>query len=814
MYNVRVTAEPVILTLERNNVLNVFPFTRKLISSALLSSKSSDENRAVSYVIRNRPLLGKIIMETSEGVLDVNRFTQKDINDEKVFYEHTGQFVNLSSIDSFTFDVEAHFVQPLANQVSLKHKFFAKIHKLTTIIIIKTKFFQLFKIQISVSSGGLDRYVVGTPVEVKEGGSAEVRMNISGIVKFLQTKSGIANPTVLTKLIAQPSHGHVMLRPDLNVTSFTQSQIESGEVWYYHDDSDTLQDQIALSFYLLMEEEIYRRPILLSNTSLPVKIAPVNDKLFKLVTLKPSITVVRNQNQTITRDNLLTEDLDTSPDEIVYDVISGPFFGRLLLLSSDRNSSEVRRANKFTQQDIDANRLIYEHSGPLQETLFYFRVWDGQFNHHYDVLKVHVLPINLNVTVLGPVYLPQGSSVAVISEDTIQLDTNARQELISYNVTSQPRYGKLYLRDTLVTSFRHADLLSKSIIFMQVDMTVSNDSFELVAQLSDFRVENIVIEIKVKPLMTVIKPMFVYEEKANRITLQNMDATPLAELTSSNPQYIITRKPKYAKVKRITKSTSSSGERRGTREKEVSRFSHQDVVSGVIYLICKQAPRMTYEGLPDNFSFVLAAPHFQPAQGVFDFRLKFNTDAFNNTIGGPMDPVGHEGEMTIAPNMTNDYLLVLAMLCFVFLLGIVVIMTIRCRHNRYKHAEEDKIEADPPAGVMPLPRPPDHLMPTTPYMKRFCNDHNNLGVVQSSTPLPSALSTLSPMNTSTLPQCKVTPLGPLESLAGSDVEASARYPYGVPDGDEWSSFDTSEMPCQSSTTQRSNPLLRRNQYWV
>lgn len=637
-------------------------------------------------------------------------------------------------------------------------------------------------------------------MRVEEGGSAQVVMNISGIVSFLQTHAGIENPAVLSRLVNQPSHGHVMILPDLNVTTFSQPQIEGGKIAYYHDHSDTLQDRINFSLYLTPGH------ILLCNTSIPVIIEPVNDEPFKLITNAPSITVVQNQNQTITRENLLTTDPDTPPEEIVYDVISKPTFGRLLLLPFNENISEVRQVNKFTQHDVDSNRLVYEHNGPLQAASFYFRVWDGRFNPVYTVFNVYVLPIKLNVTVLGPVNLQQGSNVALISESTVKLDTNARQDLVIYDITTTPKYGVLYVRDGAAASFKQTDLLSKSVMFMQTDMTVSNDSLELTARLSGFEQKRIRIDIKVVPLM-IINPMIALAGEKTRITLQYMDATPLAKLTSSNPTYTIIKKPKFGKIKRIIRSSFSSGEKRGTREKEVSKFSHQEVMSGVIYMVCKKIPTMEYDGVIDSFAFILAASIFQPAVGEFDFRVKLDMDEYNITLGGPMDPVGHEGEMAIAPNMSNDYLLILGMLLGVFLLGVVVIITIRCRQNKYKHAEEEKPEPTPAVGVMPLPRPPDHLMPVIPHVKRYANDHNS---VTASTPLP-----VLPTMTSTLPQCKVIPLSPLESITGSEMDVSAKYPYGVADGDEWSSFDTSDLPCQSSTAQRTNnPLLRRNQYWV
>ncbi|XP_053994110.1 chondroitin sulfate proteoglycan 4 [Hylaeus volcanicus] len=775
-YTISVATKPIRLSIEHNAALNVFPLTRKLISDKLLMTKCSDQAREIKYTVRNGPHLGKIIMETSEGAwLNVDRFSQRDINGSKVFYEHTKQFMDLAANDSFTFDVEAHFAESLTNQV--------------------------FQIDISVSSGGLDRYISAKNVRVEEGGSAQVIMNISGIVSFLQTHAGIENPAVLSRLVSQPSHGHVMIVPDLNVTTFSQPQIEGGKIAYYHDHSDTLEDRIYFSLYLTPGH------ILLCNTSVSVIVEPVNDEPFKLTTKDPSITVVQNQNQTIARENLLTNDPDTPPEEIVYDVISGPTYGRLLLLPFNENISEVRQVNKFTQHDVDSNRLVYEHNGPLQTASFYFRVWDGRFNPTYKVFNVYVLPIRLNVTVPGPVNLQQGSNVALISESTVNLDTNARQDLVVYEITSKPKYGVLYVRDGASASFKQTDLLSKSVMFMQTDMTVSNDSLELTARLSGFEQKHIRIEIRVVPLM-IMNPMIALAGEKTRITLKHMDATPLAKLTNSNPVYTVARKPRFGRVKRIIRSSSSSGEKRGTREKEVVRFSHQEVVSGVIYMVCKKISTLEYEGVVDSFAFVLAASIFQPAVGEFEFRVKLDMDENNTTLGGPMDPVGHEGEMAIAPNMSNDYLPLLGMLLGVFLLGVLVIVTIRCRHNRYKHAEEEKPETTPAVGVMPLPRPPDHLMPATPHLKRFANDHNS---VAASTPLP-----VLPTMTSTLPQCKVIPLSPLESITGSEVDVSARYPYGVADGDEWSSFDTSaDLPCQSATAQRANnPMLRRNQYWV
>ncbi|XP_063991894.1 chondroitin sulfate proteoglycan 4 [Diachasmimorpha longicaudata] len=772
-YNISIDTVPISVSIVENNGLNIFPLTRKPITEKSLMTVCTDPGREIRYIVRQGPSLGKIIMETNEGTWhEVDRFTQKDLNETRVTYEHTKQFMDLFTNDSFIFDVESEFAGIINNQ--------------------------MFRIDVSVSSGGLGRYIVANPVRVEEGGSAQVLMNISEIIRYLRSKSGISNPEVFTRLTSQPSHGHVMLLPDLNITMFSQTQIEGGKVAYYHDHSNSLDDKIQFSLHLKQGH------VMLCNVTIHVIISPVNDEPFKLVTKTPFITVVQNQTQTITRNDLLTTDPDTMPEELVYDVISGPTAGHLLMLSLEQNTSEVRQVNKFSQQDVDANRLVYEHSGSSQSATFYFRVSDGRFTPVYTIFNVHVLPIKLNVTTPSPVSLQQGFNMGFVTEENIKLDTNARQEHVLYSITSPPKYGVLYVRDVGAVTFKHTDLLSKTVVFLQTDMSSSNDSFVVTARLSDYEVKGIRVNIRVTPLM-IIRPMVVFAGEKNQITKRFMDATPLAEATNGNPVYRITAKSRYCKLKKIIRS---SGEKRSIREREISRFSHREIISGLIYLVCRRLPTTDPEGLPDYFEFNLTASTYQPANGIFEIRLKSDPEISNSTLGGPMDPVGHEGEMSIAPNMSHDYLMILGMLLGVFVLGVLVIITIRCRQRRYKNTQDNKTsETTPTVGVIPLPRPPDHLMPSTPHLKRFGNESMDIA---ASTPLPTH-STM----TSTLPQCKVIPLNPLESVTSADADVSARYPYGVPDGDDWSSFDTADLPCPPPTTnRRANPLLRRNQYWV
>lgn len=119
----------------------------------------------------------------------------------------------------------------------------------------------------------------------------------------------------------------------------------------------------------------------------------------------------------------------------------------------------------------------------------------------------------------------------------------------------------------------------------------------------------------------------------------------------------------------------------------------------------------------------------------------------------------------------------------VVVLGIAVVVIIKCRSLEPNDLKKDEQSLQP----IPLPRPPDRLMSSSPSLKQQMQD-------SYASTMPSAL-----------PHCKVTPLN------RTDIDSHVRYPYGVDEHpDDWSSCDASDPTCLS----RNNIMLRRNQYWV
>ncbi|KAK3912268.1 Chondroitin sulfate proteoglycan 4 [Frankliniella fusca] len=875
-----VTSEQPSFKIVANEILHVFPMLRKCITAEHLMIVTTDPNRNLTYSVRVPPTQGRLLLisdrvgEAASSVTggrgsfgrEVLNFTQRHVNTSRLCYQHTSPFKELQANDSFEFEVTAPFVNTLHNLV--------------------------FHIEVSVSSGGLDQFVSVSQLFVKEGGTATLMLNTSTVLDFLRRDVGIENPVIQVQVVLPPVHGALCVRTEARTvcnttatTPFTSAQLNQGDVEYRHDHSDTTWDEVGLSLLLAPGD------VLLGNVSIPVAVQAVNDQPFRLAEPSPHLSVVQGQAAAVTRKQLLTEDADTRAEDLKYDVITNPSQGRLVLhgaptaVGSGSSAPTATAApgpggvvsvGSFSQADIDEGRLWYVHDGHLQPDSFYFRVSDGQFTPVYTVFNIEVLPLTLNVSVRAALRLQQGSNVAALSADNFLVSTNGRRDAVQYNVTRAPRHGGVFLaaaRDRPTWSFSQADVEAGRVLYMQTDMTASSDALELSAWVPSRAGGALALTLNVTVVPLVRLGLFSpIAGMKTRLDLSALDASQLAKVTGSDPVYRVLRRPRFGKIRRIVRSSGSGGsggelqQRNGTapvaapgpaqgpavREREVERFTHQELRAGLIYYVGK---RTGQPGDEDSILFELAAPVFQPATGELRFLLRSEhgppPTAFvpqRPRIPGPKGAAGASGVLgsetvvVASPNMSNDYFLLVSMAVGVVLLALLVVVVIKCRAGSVQglhDGQNGKSDiTDRSLGPMPLPRPPDDLMPSSPRPKHF-------GV-----PSLSLAST---------PQCKVIPLGPaagigVDSVTSSEPELNVnlRYPYGADDTplplplplpQEWgSTFDaapgpglglglapspsdisfgtgTGTLPSQGQQAQQArasanNPLLRRNQYWV
>ena len=154
-------------------------------------------------------------------------------------------------------------------------------------------------------------------LETEEGGVVtidEKNFNLTGITRLISDYQGMLalEPPKLRLVLSQsPQHGFMSVggREIDSGDDIPVEDIASAAVAYHHDHSDTVRDEIGLRVFLKRSQvDEYRPDILLYNGTLNIRVLPVNDQMFRLVTKAPAMQVVQRQSRYITNDILLTED--------------------------------------------------------------------------------------------------------------------------------------------------------------------------------------------------------------------------------------------------------------------------------------------------------------------------------------------------------------------------------------------------------------------------------------------------------------------------------------------------------------------------
>lgn len=122
-YTFNVSVKAVEIFLINNEKLQIFPTLKKPITSNHLLGVTSDHTRSransIMFFVKKKPELGRLILiDKSGNFKEIDKFTQSEVNETKIWYQHTKKFKNLMARDFFEFDLHADFTRDLAENVS------------------------------------------------------------------------------------------------------------------------------------------------------------------------------------------------------------------------------------------------------------------------------------------------------------------------------------------------------------------------------------------------------------------------------------------------------------------------------------------------------------------------------------------------------------------------------------------------------------------------------------------------------------------------------------------------------------------------
>ena len=843
-------AKPLILTLKINLPLDAYPNTVQPITAAHLLASTNDLNQSkpIIFTLTSRPRFGSIVtMVDGESVM-VTSFTQEEINNSQIFYDHGDSFSGWRQNDSITFTVNTLYAEPIAEQM-----------------------FEIIVSYGNLNAENKNQLIRINPIEVDEGGEMILAKNSLDVSAFVKNLERLGKHVSLTySLKDPPKNGKLMFSGKTLVASkrFSQRNVNSHHLIYKHDDSDTTFDTFNLTLHLRIEgQDEDREKETQFTLVMNVTIQPINDEQFQLLTPNPSIHIVQGFSKVIDNSILKTIDKDTEPEYLEYTISRKPSNGYITYIEFPTS-----RITKFTQKDIDENRIMFQHDGSNDSGSFRFEITDGVFRPSYRVFQIYVEQIYMNITQNATVSLLQSETTVIISQANLNVSTNGMRENVTYILNRIPKYGKVMLKGKEVRSFTQSQVDQNLVTYVQSDMCCGSDSFtcDILYRPLDIKYEDRTVSVQVRPFVD-LGPLDAPVGERVALTRLSLDASKLAEVTADNPDYTITSGPYFGRMVRRTlgkRQVYHDTSRHGPVYRETKEFSHEDVVyMKVFYEVLSDS----VAAKEDNFTFLLTAFTAQPAEGVFYIKLSpsdisprypvskspdisyepVTRNPVRGSDGTEYDNNGiHPGKSSVddeakPSSVNNNHILVIAIvvpiLVLLLLVVLIVLIVWRKRRKRDYSPPSKKSQRMRPtiSGPFQIDQPHVHIepqrSPTSDLEETTLVEYQNTGNVQlPGSRVPSEerdivmpmISRHEPHNiprspdisrteiSSTVPSCKVTPLINNDDVDDDDDETSTDDNRlsrdSMSDMFDWITSDPELLQhCRSSP-----PVLRKNQYWV
>nr|XP_021494584.1 chondroitin sulfate proteoglycan 4-like [Meriones unguiculatus] len=589
-----ITARALIISLEVNRGLSVFPGSTKPLSSHDLRAVTNDDkagNRTVTFTVVSSPRLGRLLkMNSDNRTEDVSVFTQSLVNEGLILYQHMDlENTGWASEDSFTFTA---FSPPAA---------------------LGPEDFRITISYETTESGRQSRLLANTGAFVKEGDKVLIdqsKLDASNLLLRLPQPQRSAHE-IWFQVTALPRHGTIMVR-ERNLTTgksyFSQQVVNAFGVTYFHDDSESLVDSFTFAVWPNPKSKSTSKPEAnFLEEIFNITITPVNDQPLELKTRGLRLTVLQGSRLVVGPEILNVEDPDSPPDEIQYVVIRPPNNG-FLAMAHDPSTT----AHHFTQADINNAQVWFTQDGSPSSGAFYFSVTDGDHRPLYKLFHLDVIPISITLVNLTDLLLPQGQTTVPITSAQLSAVTNGRSHQITYRMTQPLQNGHLLLESRLVTSFGQEDLDSGRLFYHMTNLTASEDQLRLSLFTTESNLTEQTLSIRVQPLVRVTPNLKIANGVAHRLRKEDLDATELANRTSSDPTFEVTQPPTHGRLVRSAPNNPVV--------EEVTRFTQTDINQGqlVLELYANLTGTFTQN---DSFTFSLRADRVQPATGYLAFTI-------------------------------------------------------------------------------------------------------------------------------------------------------------------------------------------------
>ena len=476
-----------------------------------------------------------------------------------------------------------------------------------------------------------------SPLRLPEGGrkvinSENIHLNID--LRSLQVRES----QILLRIIKRPKYGSIendVLRRDDDALEFTLLDMNGNKIWYVHDGSENHRDEVVIAIELLGTDVL---PLVFKgnpNVTVPIFVKPVNDQPAVVMATNNVLKMIQNNRRLIRYSFLQGVDPDNSTAELTFSIINqGQNVGQLEYLDAPG-----QRISRFTQEDIDEERVVYSHIGPLTKSRIVYKLTDGLKETPLNSFRVDALPLRLEVVNNSAARLNPRSMVPITSQNLFIRTNDPDGKLpVTYTVQEHPTMGELQLKTELegnfnwwnsATSFTQEDIIEDRVRYFAARSTIrkslKRDWVIMTASCQDESIED--IEFKIEIVLTSIQVthntgLALNLRRQAVITPVNLSAVVEHPLdTSPVIIYTVVRKP--AKGHLLVPSMGQLI--------EGSNFTQIDVDVG---LIGYQVDNQVHSAFNDSFLFQLSVSNAQSSILRFNVSYAPDTDTLIVTNRG------------------------------------------------------------------------------------------------------------------------------------------------------------------------------------
>lgn len=404
--------------------LEVLEQTSSLITSNILSATDEDtEDLMLTFILDRYPQQGII---ESNG-FPVDRFTQSDIVNGYVRYQHTGGEIGMSSVkDSFNLTIS-----DMSDEYIVGGNRITEIEVYVTILPMDNVAPIVIILQDAVVEEGGK-----VPITFDNINVTDVDTNDDDIVCTIvdETQYGYLENI-------SPAPGSEKSRAGRPISAFTVRDLRLNHINYVqtiHQDQEPESDRFR--FYCSDG----------SNPSGPqfleIDITSTNDEPPKMFT--GDFIVEEGETMVIDLPRLSATDGDIPEDELHFYVISPPVNGRIVYL---KDSTPVPALN-FTLDQIASGLIKYEHDGSeTTEDSMTVLLTDGTYEVTKDI-PIVIIPKDdetPRLTINDGLWLDIGESSLITNRDLMATDMDSPDSNLTYVIRYLPDFGLLQRLDKL-----------------------------------------------------------------------------------------------------------------------------------------------------------------------------------------------------------------------------------------------------------------------------------------------------------------------------------------------------------------------------